>query len=93
MYAVLVTVDLEADRSDESKTHLHEFTIPAVKSQSGFARGVWLRSSDNSNGCGVMLFDTEENATAAVAAAKQGPPPGAPVSIRSVEMFEVVGEA
>ena len=93
MYAVLVTVDLEAARADESKKLLHEFTIPATKSLTGFARGVWLRSSDNSNGRGVMLFDTEASATAAVAAAKQGPPPGAPVSVRSVDMFEVLGEA
>lgn len=93
MYAVLVTVDLEAARADESKKLLDETTIPAAKSLTGFARGVWLRSGDNSNGRGVMLFDSEENATAAVAAAKQGPPPGGPVSVRSVETFEVLGEA
>ena len=93
MYAVVGTVDIEAGRGDEAEKLLNEFTIPGVKAQPGFVRGVWMRSSDQSNGRGIMLFDTEENATAAAAAAKQGPPPGAPVSIRSVEMFEVVGEA
>ncbi len=93
MYAVVGTVDIEAGRGDEAEKLLHDFTIPAVKSLAGFQRGVWIRSSDKSNGRSFMLFDTEENATAAVAAAEQGPPPGAPVTMRSVEMFEVVGEA
>ena len=93
MYAIVVTVDIEADRADESVKLLEEFTIPAVKSEDGFVRGAWLRTNDKSNGRGVVLFDTEEQANAAARTAQQGPPPGAPVTVRSVEVFEVVGEA
>jgi hypothetical protein len=41
----------------------------------------------------VVVFDNEEHASAAAAAVEQGPPPGAPVTFRSVEMFEVLAEA
>ncbi len=91
MYAVVESVDIEVARGDEAEKLLHDVVIPARRSQAGFVRGVWMRSSDKSRGRGVMLFDTEESATAAVA--EQGPPPGAPVTVRSVEMFEVLGEA
>ncbi|MBA2624332.1 MAG: hypothetical protein H0U89_01800 [Acidimicrobiia bacterium] len=93
MHAMVVTVDMEAGRGDESIELLQEFTIPAAKSLDGFVRGAWLRASDQSNGRGVVLFDTEEHASAAARVAKEGPPPGAPVTVRSVEVFEVVGQA
>ena len=56
-------------------------------------RGVWLRSNDQSTGRGVVLFDTEEHARATAAVTEQGPPSGAPVTVRSVDVFEVIGEA
>ncbi len=93
MYAIVVTVDIDAARADESKKLLDEFTIPRLKSQEGFVRGVWLRSNDQSTGRGVVLFDTEEHARATAAVTEQGPPPGAPVTVRSVDVFEVIGEA
>ncbi len=93
MYAMLVTVDIDAARADDAVKLLQEFTIPTAKSQEGFVRGAWLRSSDKSNGRGVVLFDTEEHASAAAGLAQQGPPPGAPVKMQSVEVFEVIGEA
>ena len=93
MYATVVTVDTDAARADDAVKLLQEFTIPMAKSQEGFVRGVWLRSSDKSKGRGVVLFDTEEHASATAALAQQGPPPGAPVTIQSVEVLEVIGEA
>jgi hypothetical protein len=90
MYARVDTVDIDAARADEAAKFLHEVGIPGAKSQEGFVRGLWLRSSDKSNGRGVVLFDTEEHARAA---GLEGPPPGAPVTIQSVEVFEVIGEA
>jgi hypothetical protein len=93
MHGIVVTVDIESARADEAEKLLHDFTIPAAKSLEGFVRGVWLRSDDGSNGRGVVLLDTEEHARAAVERVRQGPPPGAPVTLRSVDVFEVVGEA
>ena len=93
MHGMVVTVDIDTDRGDEVQEILQEFTIPMAKSQDGFQRGVWLRSNDGSAGHGFVLFDSEEHASAAAERAKQGPPPGSPVTIRSVEVFRVVGEA
>ena len=94
LYAMVVTVDLDTARTDEAQQQLHEVTIPAVKAQEGFVRGAWLRSSDKSNGRGVLLFDTEEHAKATAAAlAGQGQQSGGPVTVRNIETFEVVGEA
>lgn len=93
MHAMVVTVDIDPGRADEAVKSLHEITIPTAKSQEGFVRGVWIQSTDRSNGRGIVLFDTEEHARAAAALAEQGPPPGAPVTIQSIEMFEVMGEA
>ena len=93
MHAMLVTVDIDAAQADESVKVLHEFTVPAAKSQEGFVRGVWFRSSDQTEGRGLVLFDTEEHARAAASLARQGPPAGGPVTIRSVETYEVMAEA
>lgn len=93
MHGFITTVDIDTARADEARELLREFTIPTARSQPGFVRGVWLRSDDASSGCGVVLFDTQEHAQAAAALAQQGPPPGSPVTIRGVEVLEVVGEA
>lgn len=93
MHGVVVTVDIDDARGDEAEELLREFTIPMAKSQPGFQRGIWLRSSGGSEGRGVVLFDTEEHAQAASSTIQQGPPPGAPVTLRTVEVFEAIGEA
>jgi len=91
---MVVTVDVDASRAEEAERALHEVTIPTVKEREGFVRGIWLRTGDKSDGRGIVVYDTEENARAAMASFEQeGPPPGAPVTVRSVEVFEVVGEA
>jgi len=77
---------------DEAESVLQEVTIPMTKSQLGFVRGVWLRSNDGSRGHGFVLFDTAEQAVAAAELAKQRPPADSPVTMRSVEVFQVVGE-
>ena len=93
MHGIVTTVDIDTARGDEAENLLQEFAIPSAKGQDGFQRGVWLRSNDGSNGRSVVLFDTEEHASAAAESARQGPPPGSPVTVRSVEVFRVVGEA
>jgi hypothetical protein len=93
MHGLLTTVEIDTARAAEAQQLLEEFVIPTAKSQAGFVRGVWLRSSDGSHGRGFVLFDTEEHANAAAELAKQGPPAGSPATPRSIDVFEVVGEA
>jgi hypothetical protein len=93
VYAMVVMVDIDTERLKESEELLQSFTIPMAKSQAGFQRGLWMRSTSDSEGRGVVLFDSQEHAEAAAKAARQGPPPGAPVSIRSVDVFQILAEA
>ena len=93
MYALLVSVDIDPGRGDEAMKLLHEFTVPSAKSLAGFVHGTWMRASDGTYGRGLALFDTEEHAHAAASAVRQGPPAGAPVTFRSVDVLEVMAEA
>lgn len=93
MHGFITTVDIDTARVEEANELLQAFTVPTAKSQPGFLRGVWLRSDDASSGRGIVLFDTQEHAQAAADFARQGPPPGSPVTMRSIEVFEVVAEA
>ena len=93
MYAMVVSVKIEGGQADEAQKVLDEFTIPRAKSQEGFVRGVWLRAADGTRGRGVVIFDNEEHANATAELVRQGPPPGSHVTLESIEVFEVVGEA
>lgn len=93
MYAMLVTVKLDAARADEADRALHEITVPAVRSHDGFVRGLWLRDPDKSRGRGVVVFESEQHATAAADGIRQQPPSDTPVTVESVEIFEVAAEA
>ena len=96
MHAVLVTVDIDAGQEEAATQVLTGVVIPGVKAADGFVRGTWTRVADGETvtGRSVILFDTEEHARlAAHRAVTEGPPPGAPVSVRSVEVGEVVAEA
>ncbi len=93
MHGIVTTVDIESGRGEEVTKLLDEFTIPRAKSLEGFVRGVWLRSSDGSQGRSIILIDSEEHARAGAEVIRQGPPPGAPVTLQSADVFEVIREA
>jgi hypothetical protein len=88
-HAVVLQVKLAEGSAEEAERMLKELVIPNAKAQSGFQKGIWMRSADNS-GLGVVVFDTAENAEAALSALK--PPPGGPVLISST-VYEVGAEA
>ena len=58
MNAVVVRVtfnDVEA-----AEEMLHTDVVPMVKQIPGFVAGWWTRDLDNTNGMGVIVFDSEE---------------------------------
>jgi hypothetical protein len=94
MHGVIVQVKIDASREEEARTTLREVVVPSAKALAGFVSGTWLRSLDGEGGRGVLLFDSEEAARAAARQIKeQGPPPGVPVTMESVEAFEVLAQA
>jgi hypothetical protein len=90
---MVVTVGVDPARSDEAGQILEGIVVPASTGAEGFVRGIWLRSMDGTSGLGVVVFDTEAHARALAEQATEGPPPGAAVTPRSIEVFEVVAEA
>lgn len=87
-HAVVVQVNLSDGGSDEGQQLLEEVVVPNAKSQPGFKRGIWMRNGNE--GRGVVVFETEDQARAAVDQLK--PPPGGPTLVSS-EVYEVGAEA
>lgn len=65
-HAVVVQVRIEPG-SDIGHRHaiLNDFVIPQVKALPGFQKGTWLNDGTGTGTC-VAVFDTEDNARAAV---------------------------
>ena len=88
-HAVVLQVKLQETSPEEGMKMLNELVIPTAKALSGFQKGTWMRSVDNT-GVGIVVFDTAEDATAAQASLN--PPPGGPTLISST-MYEIAAEA
>jgi len=88
-HAVVLQVNLSDLPQGEQDQMLNEIVVPNAKAQSGFQKGIWMRTTDNA-GLGVIVFDTEKNAQGAMSALK--PPPGGP-DLPSITVYEVGAEA
>jgi hypothetical protein len=93
MFVVIGQVKLVPTRRDEALKMIKERGEAMVKGMAGSRGGYWARPVDSDTQYSLWLFDTEENARAAAAVFGKGPPPGAPATMVSVEICEVVGEA
>jgi hypothetical protein len=83
-HAVVMQVNLVGDPVEGMKL-LDEVVIPGAKALAGFLRGTWMHN-DAMVGTGVVVFDTQEHASAAMELLK--PPPGGPTLI-STSVFEI----
>lgn len=83
-HAVVMQVNLVGDY-DEGMKMLDEVVVPQAKAQPGFQRGMWMHN-EAMTGTGVIVFDTEEHASAAMEALQ--PPPGGPTVINCA-VFEI----
>ncbi|HEY6319849.1 MAG TPA: hypothetical protein VI462_18410, partial [Acidimicrobiia bacterium] len=73
-------------------TDLNDIVVPGAKATPGFINGYWVRSSDQSKGTSVELFETQRQADEA-SAARSAPPPDSPVTVVSAEVMEVMASA
>ena len=87
-HAVVMQVNLVGD-AEEGMKMLDEVVIPLAKAQPGFQRGTWMHN-EAGTGTGVMVFDTEDHASAAMNALQ--PPPGGPTVINCA-VFQIAREA
>jgi hypothetical protein len=94
MHGVIVQVRIDSNREEEARSTLHEVVVPRAKALAGFSGGTWRRALDGDGGRGVLLFESEDAARAAVDEIRsQGPPPGVPVTLEAVDAYEVLAQA
>ena len=89
MHAVVVTVNIH----DFETAHkgLTTDVVPRVSQAPGFVAGYWTRSEDD-QGLGMIVFESEE-AARTVAGMIESQPPDEGVSLDKVEVREVVASA
>ena len=94
MNTVVVTMTLDADRSDEVDRHLREDVAAWARRQPGFVSGQWLRLASGDQGLGVVVFESEKYANAVADGPRSQPRvDGLAWNIESVAVFEVVTSA
>jgi hypothetical protein len=94
MYAIVIDVEVDLTRDDEARSMVREMIVPRAKTHPGFAGGYWLRALQGDVLRTVQLYDSEDNArTTANEIASEGAPPGAPVTLVSVDTYEVIASA
>jgi hypothetical protein len=94
MHGVIVQVRIDPTGEEEARRMLNEVVVPMAKGLDGFASGTWLRAVEGDAGRGVLLFESEEAARAGAEDIRsQGPPPGVPVTLEAVDVYEVLAQA
>ena len=85
MHAVVFQVDMKPGWEGSAEAELDQL-VTLVKSVPGFVRGTW--ANDDRRGLSFLLFESEESARGLAVNASM--PPDASVTLRSVDVYEVV---
>lgn len=90
-FTLVATVKIED--VDKAREELHSQVIPRMKEAPGFLHGTWSADRKAGRGIGVVVFDTRENAEAAMKSMEsQTFPPGVTPE-GTPAIYEVQGEA
>lgn len=93
MHAVIVEVRVVSNREEEMRGMLRDMIVPRARAHGGISAGYWLRALQGDVLRSVQLYDTEANAVATAERIRsEGPPPGAPVTLTSVDIYEVIAQ-
>ena len=93
MYAVVIEVRILPNREEEARRMVRELIAPRARAHPGISAGYWLRALDGDVLRSVQLYDSETNAVATADKIRSdGPPPGAPVTLISVDTYEVIAQ-
>jgi hypothetical protein len=94
VHAVTVRVKVDPNQEEQAIKIVREVVVPSAKELPGFASGNWLLALQRDLGMSVLLFESKEAAQGAREQIRsQGPPPGAPVTMEAVDVYEVVAQA
>ncbi|MHB8465401.1 MAG: hypothetical protein ACYDH6_13300 [Acidimicrobiales bacterium] len=78
-YIAVTSVNLEGRDPAAGEQFLRDVLVPQIKALPGFLSGRFVRSLDGTSGTGAVMFDTEANATAGLAAMANRPAEAPPV--------------
>ena len=93
MHGVVIDVKVDPNREQEARDMLNHLIVPRAKTHPGIINGYWLRDVNGDILKTIELYDTEANANElAERIRSQGPPPGAPVTLVSVNTYEVIAQ-
>lgn len=92
MHAIVGTSKLNFDNPEDAPK-IAGGILSNLSSAAGFVTGSFARSADGKAGRSMVLFETEEQAKAAVENVRTKLPASGPVEIVSLEVFEVVAHA
>lgn len=93
MYGVIIDVKVHPNREEEARNMLNHMVVARAKAHQGIAAAYWLRDIEGDILRSVQLYDTQANAhETAERIGSQGPPPGAPVTLVSVNIYEVIAK-
>jgi hypothetical protein len=86
-HAVVIQVKIDPS-SDREHRHsiLNEFVVPETRALRGFEHGIWMNDGAGTGTC-VVVFDTEDHATAAIEPLTR--PGGPPIISSSVHEVEI----
>jgi hypothetical protein len=74
---------------EEGRKFLKEQAIPGISQAPGFVGAQWVRL-EGGTGTGMLTFESQEQAQAAVEQLRTNPPPESAVTINTIEVGEVV---
>jgi hypothetical protein len=88
MHAIIV--DVSIGDVEKAQRELHERTVPAVSQAPGFVSGYWIEHGEG-KGHSVVVFETEEQATAMADGVRSNAPEA--VTVENVSVHQVVAHA
>ena len=93
MYGVVIEVRIVANREEEARRMVRDMIVPRARAHRGISAGYWLRALHGDVLRAVQFYDSESNALATAEQIRsEGPPPGAPVTLVSVDTYEVIAQ-
>ena len=93
MYGTIIDVKVDLNREEEAINMVNNMVVPRARTHQGIVAGYWLRDMNGDILRSIQLYDTEANACeTAERIRSQGPPPGAPVTLVSVNTYEVIAQ-
>ena len=89
MHAVFSVSIIDVSRLEEADALAAGVFMAKIQESPGFVSATIARSSDNTEGRGMFLFETEAEANQAFESVKEAMPVDSPITIKTIKVLEV----